>query len=232
MKIRSSLLSTAALIVTLGTTSTFFISGTASALLPVEPVRAEISESRVNERAQTAEQRAQDRNVRAEERIEQREERAEERAIKLEANKLRICEKRQGQITSIMQNIAKRGVAQVAVFDKIADRTKEFYATKGYYISEFTTLASEVDAKYDAALVASNETVALSETWTCSMDDPKGNITALREAKTAEVAALKEYKTSIRNLIVAVKSASIAANDAPVESESDTQATSTTGEAQ
>lgn len=125
-------------------------------------------------------------------------------------NKLRVCEKKEDQIASSIARIGSRGAKQLEVFHSIAERTKAFYATKGYDIAGFDTASQAVDTAYDQTLVALNATQTSGETWSCNGTNPVAQLQAFKQAKQAEVAALQDYKDKVHNLIVIVKSATAA----------------------
>lgn len=127
-------------------------------------------------------------------------------------NKLRVCEKKEDQIANSITRIGSRGAKQLEVFHSIAERTKAFYATKGYDVVEFAQAAQDVDTAYDQALVALNATQTSGETWSCNGTNPIAQLQAFKEAKQAEITALQEYKDKVHNLIVIVKTAAATTN--------------------
>ena len=136
-------------------------------------------------------------------------------------NKLRVCEKKEDQIASSIARIGDRGAKQLEVFHSIAERTKAFYAAKGYDAADFATASQDVDTAYDQALVALNTTQTSGETWSCNGTNPVAQMQAFKQAKEAEIAALQAYKDKVHNLIVIVKSA--AATNTTTTTEGDNQ---------
>ncbi|MEO5691252.1 MAG: hypothetical protein ABIQ64_03640 [Candidatus Saccharimonadales bacterium] len=127
-------------------------------------------------------------------------------ALKLSNNKKKVCEKRFGTIKKIMQNAHKRGARQLDVFTTIADRTKAFYEAKQYSVANYDELVATVEDKKQAAIVAvamSNETI---DQFTCDGDDPISIKDLFKAQIQDQNTALKAYKTTIKDLIVAVKS--------------------------
>ena len=167
------------------------------ALTPILPVSAESDRSvQAREVAQT----------KREEKQQAVQEKKELLGAKLSENRKRVCEKRLTTIKKIMGNAQERATRQLEVFTKIADRTKAFYVEKQYTVDNYDDLVTAVDEKKQAATVAvtmSNETI---DQFTCDGNDPL----AIKDLFKAQVqdqnAALKAYKTSIKDLIVAVKS--------------------------
>ena len=120
--------------------------------------------------------------------------------------KLRACQKRQTAITNIMMRIAHRGQKQLDLFSTIAERTETFYTNKGKTLSDYDALVADVAAKKAAAQTMVDTIKSTSTTFDCSGDDPKGFVNAFLESLKNEITALKDYKTSVKNLIVGVKS--------------------------
>jgi hypothetical protein len=123
------------------------------------------------------------------------------------ANKLRVCKKKQAQISSAIEQIGDRGAKQLEVFHTIAERTKAFYTSKGYDTAGYSELAQQVDALYDQSLVAVTSTQSTGDNWSCSGSSPMAQFSAFKDAKQTEIATLKAYKDKVRDLIVFVKAA-------------------------
>jgi hypothetical protein len=125
---------------------------------------------------------------------------------KLAAAKLRACQNREKAVNNIMSRIADRGQKQLDLFTTIATRTEKFYTDKGKTLSNYDALVAEVTAKKDAAQTTVDTVKADSTTFKCDGTDPKGAVATFKDALKSEIAALKAYKTSVKNLIVGVKS--------------------------
>lgn len=133
-------------------------------------------------------------------------ERQEQRQNRLAANKLRVCENRKTRITAIMNRAIIRAERQLKLFDTIAERVKAFYVEKGYTLENYDELVAAVDsAKADAE--ANLETLKGLEAFDCNSEDPKGQLEAFKLALASIREDLKDYRTSVKNLIVGVKSA-------------------------
>lgn len=126
--------------------------------------------------------------------------------LKLSDIKLKVCQKHEKNITNIMSRIADRGQKQIDLFTLIADRTKDFYVKKGNTVASYDSLVADVAAKKAAAEAAVQSVTSTITTFKCDGTDPKGIATGFKESLKAEIAVLKAYKTSVKNLIVAVKS--------------------------
>jgi hypothetical protein len=152
-----------------------------------------------------AEQAAKQRREAAQQQLKERRAAAKER---LSEEKLKICEKRQSNINDRSTKIAERATKHLAVFDKIAERVKTFYTNKGTAFETYDLLVDEVDAKRSAAQSTIDRLSSLKATFNCSDAEPKLAIEGFKSALTEAQAALKDYRTAIKDLIVGVKSAS------------------------
>ncbi|MES2971284.1 MAG: hypothetical protein V4702_03125 [Patescibacteria group bacterium] len=153
--------------------------------------------------AQEAQQNAQTRQEAAQTNAEERREAAQTR---LADAKLKACQNREKAITNIMARLADRGTKQLDVFTKISERTQEFYTSKGKVLSNYDALVAEVNTKKAAAETAVDTIKNTSVEFACDGEDPKGVVSAFKESLKAEITALKDYKTAVKNLIVGVKS--------------------------
>ncbi|MGB2787447.1 MAG: hypothetical protein WBB94_03640 [Candidatus Saccharimonadaceae bacterium] len=143
----------------------------------------------------------------AEERKQKAAEAKERAKTKLDSAKLKVCENREAKIEKTMTNLQKRGENQIAVFDKIYERLKKFYADKGYSVANYSALIADVEAKKLVAQTAISEIAAMDKDIKCASDNPKATAEAFRTKMKDLITKLKEYRTSIKNMIVAIKSA-------------------------
>ena len=128
---------------------------------------------------------------------------------KLDAKKLKVCQTKEKVIKNRLESLTRLVTNQQTKFDKIATRVENFYTAKvlptGKTLANYDALAADIDAK--KAAVDSNLATAKTnaDSFACGADDPKGALSGFREDMQSVKSALKEYRTSIKNLIVAVK---------------------------
>lgn len=132
---------------------------------------------------------------------------------RLTEKRLKNCQTREKAINNIMGRIATRGEKHIGVFNKIAERTQAFYVSKGLSVSNYAELVAAVNTKKAAAESAVAAVKATSVEFKCDGSDPHGAGQVFKENLRKEKAALKEYKTAVKNLIRAVKSANSSANE-------------------
>lgn len=130
-----------------------------------------------------------------------------EKDAKKQANKMRLCQKHEGLVRNTASRIADRAQKHLDLFTTIATRTETFYTTKGKTLANYDALVADVNAKKAAAQTAVDALKTEAPNVTC---DDTGVISASAatfkaDAKTT-IGLLKEYKTSVKNLIVGVKS--------------------------
>lgn len=120
--------------------------------------------------------------------------------------KLKACQNRETAINNILSRIADRGQKQLDLFSTIATRTETFYTNKGKTLSNYDALVADVNAKKAVAQTAVNTVKSNSVSFKCDGTDPKGAAASFKDSLKSEIAALKDYKTAVKNLIVGVKS--------------------------
>jgi hypothetical protein len=155
------------------------------------PVHAEEMQTSAEERQTTARANAEERRA---------------AQTRLADAKLKACQNREKAITNIMTRLGDRGQKQVDLFSKIADRTEAFYVKKGKTLTNYDALVADVSAKKTAAQTAVDTIKSTSVEFKCDGSDPKGVVASFKNSLKTEIAALKAYKTSVKNLIVGVKS--------------------------
>ena len=128
---------------------------------------------------------------------------------KLADAKLRVCKTHEKVIDTIMGNAAARGDKQMGVIDTIATRTEAFYQSKGKTLANYDELVAKVNAAKATAQTAVDTVKNSSTTFNCDGTDPKGVAAGFKNAVRAEITALKEYRTAVKNLIVGVKSVQV-----------------------
>lgn len=133
-------------------------------------------------------------------------ERGSHGATKLADAKLKSCENRQKSVTNIVARISDRGQKQLTLFGTIATRVETFYTDKGKTLSNYDALVADVNAKAVAAQAAVTTTSSDGSGFSCDGTDPKGFVSTFKDSLKTEISALQAYRTSVKNLIVGVKS--------------------------
>lgn len=131
-------------------------------------------------------------------------------AEKLTEAKLKVCQNKEAAIQRRDDQLTKMAENMLVKFDSIATRVETYYTDKavpaGKTISNYDALVAEIAAKNSAVQVELDQATADAAAFDCASDDPKGQLTQFRTDMQAVKQALKDYRTAIKNLIVAIRS--------------------------
>lgn len=170
-----------------------------------ETERRSDSQNSIKIQEKADEQKASDDHLRQPESLENKARRGSEKQ-KLSATNLEICNSRKDSIDRRVARISERTEKQLALFNGISERAQTFYTSRGDVLENYDTLTADVTAKKDAATVAVATLIAQKDVFDCEADDPKGTIATYKSILNDAIAALREYRTSIKDLIVGIKS--------------------------
>ncbi len=129
--------------------------------------------------------------------------------IRLTGEKLRVCQAHENVIQTRLQSLSKMANGMLSTFDTIAKRATEYYANTvvpgGNSVSNYDELVSAIQTK--RSLVSDDLTVTQNDAdnFLCTGIDPRGNLRQFRIDMQEVKKSLKEYRTAIKNLIVAVR---------------------------
>lgn len=130
--------------------------------------------------------------------------------IRLTEAKLRACQAREDAIKKRATRLAQLAANMESRFDKHAQRVEEYYTSKvvpsGKTVANYDSLVADIQAKKTAVATALSTAQNDANNFSCEGTDPKGQLTQFRKDMQAVKRALKDYRTSIKNLIVAVRS--------------------------
>ena len=129
---------------------------------------------------------------------------------RLTEDRLRSCQVKEKSIKNRADGLARMANTMLEKFDSIINRVKEFYTNKvlprGGSVANYNALLADIEAKKVLVQDALNKAQADADSFTCNGDDPKGTLSQYRVNMQAVKTALKNYRTSIKNLIVAIHS--------------------------
>lgn len=124
--------------------------------------------------------------------------------------KLKTCQARENSINKRSSQLVKMATNMLEKFDAIAGRVKTYYTEKvvsnGKTVTNYDSLVTDIQTKKTAVQTALSITQTNVATFTCKGEDPKGQLTQFRTDMQTVKTALKDYRTSVKNLIVAVRS--------------------------
>lgn len=124
--------------------------------------------------------------------------------------RLRSCAVREMAIKRRSDNLTRLAMMMETKFASHAARVETFYTMKlvpaGKTIPNYGALVADISTKkasVDAALVKANADVTA---FSCADADPKGDLNKFRLDMQSVIRSLKDYRLSVRNLVVAVHS--------------------------
>lgn len=128
---------------------------------------------------------------------------------KLHGNKLQSCQSVEKALKNRSTHLVTLVTNMEKVFTSIAEGIEQYYLTKavpsGATLSNYDALVADITTKQNAltplVTAAQNDVTNFS----CNGNNPGADMTQYRTDMQAVVQGLKAYKTSIRNLIVAVR---------------------------
>lgn len=124
--------------------------------------------------------------------------------------KLKVCQARESAITKRMPRLTQLVTTMESKFDAIAQRTEKYYTSKvvpsGKTVANYDALVADIQTKKTAVQTTLTTAQTNSTGFSCKGNDPKGLLTQFRTDMQTVKKALHDYRTSIKNLIVAVRS--------------------------
>lgn len=138
-------------------------------------------------------------------------ERKEVAQIKLQDAKLRSCQAREKAIKKRSESLARMAKNMQEKFDAIVVRVQNYYMDivmpSGKVLDNYDNLMADIATKkttVNNALVAAQNAL---QGFSCAADSPKEMIGIFNVNMQSVKQALKNYRASIQNLIMAVRSA-------------------------
>lgn len=143
---------------------------------------------------------------------------------RLQDAKLKACQARENAIKQRSSSLTKLVTTMEEKFDRIEKRVEDYYNSKvapsGKTVSNYANLISDIQTKKAAVPAALTKAQNDATDFSCISDNPKAQMTQFRVDMQSAKAALKDYRTSIKNLIVAVHSVTGETNRSPESSKS------------
>lgn len=127
----------------------------------------------------------------------------ENRVTKLETNRLQICQNHQQKINDIFSKATEQNKKQSAVFQDIQTKVEKFYTDNNLSSADYAGAVAKADSlevEVAAAIEVSTET-----TFDCATADGTNPGQVIKNTMEARHSVLKEYRTSIKDLIIIVK---------------------------
>lgn len=131
------------------------------------------------------------------------------REIRLTGGPLQACKAHEAVIQTRLKSLLRYAARMEETFDRIATRVQEYYTGTvkpgGRTVSDYDSLLSDIQAK--KTIVRQDLTTAKSDSegFVCDGIDPKGHLLQFRTDMQEVKNSLKNYRTAVKNLIVAVR---------------------------
>ncbi|MEX2028174.1 MAG: hypothetical protein WD988_01590 [Candidatus Curtissbacteria bacterium] len=128
----------------------------------------------------------------------------------LETGKLQACQARENAIKNRSTHLVSLVSNMETKFDSIATRVETYYTSKvvpsGKTVANYDALLTDIQTKKTVVQTALTKTQGDAGSFSCDSDTPKAQLTQFGQDMQVIKTALKAYRTSIKNLIVAVRS--------------------------
>lgn len=132
------------------------------------------------------------------------------RENRLTEAKLKVCQVKEKAMKKQIESLGKLAKNMLDKFDAIFGRVEKYYTEKvlpsGKTVSNYSILVADIQTKKEAVKTALDEAQSNVNSFSCTSSDPKGQLKQFKEDMKTVKSALKDHRTSIKNLIVAVHS--------------------------
>jgi phage shock protein A len=129
---------------------------------------------------------------------------------RLSEAKLKVCQNKQNAIQTRSNQLIEMADNMLTKFDQITLRVEQYYTATvvpgGKTVSNYDALIADIVNKKKAVQSDLNTVSAEAASFSCTDDDPKGQLTQFRIDMQQVKTDLKEFRTAIKNLIVAIRS--------------------------
>lgn len=126
---------------------------------------------------------------------------------KLSKAKLKTCQKRQRNIVKKMDQLIRRNDKQLAYLDAVSSQLQQLVTAKQLTPANYTEILAAVNARRATVQASLDNMQVIKATFNCVNGDPKdAAATYTTTLRTANL-ALKDYRDSVKQLLLSVKSA-------------------------
>lgn len=127
---------------------------------------------------------------------------------KIKTQKLNVCENRKEAVNKHYENLTKRVDNLIEKFARITERVDKYYTdkllTSGLVLENYNQLKGEISKNKETIEKEVEDAKKKTGTFNCEEKTPKDKLIEYRDSMKRVLAALKSYKRSVRNFIVAV----------------------------
>lgn len=126
------------------------------------------------------------------------------------AERQKACEARQKGIDVRTANYGTAAQRHLDVFNNIFTKVQQFHDSKQLNVSNYDALVATATAKQAAAQSAVAALKALNVQIDCTQADPASAVATIKSAVADARTSLQAYRSALKDLVVALKSASTA----------------------
>lgn len=126
---------------------------------------------------------------------------------RLNDSKLQICKRHETTINNVIARVSDRDQKRFDFFDVTTEKVEAFYIKNSLMVANYDQLLATIATKKTAAQAAITTANSAKVTFTCGGEDPKGVVSTFKNHHSVSASALDEYKTAVRELVKAVKTA-------------------------
>lgn len=119
--------------------------------------------------------------------------------------RLKVCQNREKRINAIIDNSVTRQRKHLSVFKDIQSKVEDFYVKKQLAATNYAALVTAANQKHDAAKAAIDAFDATN--FSCQNESATNPGSAVKTSLNASQTAIKDYRQSVHDLIIAVKTA-------------------------
>jgi DNA anti-recombination protein RmuC len=128
----------------------------------------------------------------------------EKKQAKTAEQRQKVCEQRKGSINNRVTAYNKAANNKLKQFNTIFERVKKFKTDKALQVSNYDALITAATEKQTAASEAVAALKDLSADIDCTATDPASTVASIKSATIEARTALKEYRKSIKDIVVAL----------------------------
>jgi len=125
--------------------------------------------------------------------------------------KLKVCQNKEQAITSRINRLSNLSINMEENFASHSARVQDYYTQKvlpsGKSVANYAALVADISTKKSTVDSAMSQARTRVFGFSCTGDDPKGQLNQYRLEMQNVKQALQQYRTSVKNLLVAVRSA-------------------------
>jgi len=125
------------------------------------------------------------------------------------SSQFRSCSARENTIKTRLINLTTFAENMAIKFDAIANKVKLYYTTtvlpNGKSINNYDSLVENIKTNKDTVTTTLTKAQNDANNFTCSETDPLQQMEIIREDMQTVKQALKDYRSAIKNLIVAIR---------------------------